>query len=117
MPSRFALLSSIGLVSGLALLTSCSVGPDYVQPTVPQPVSYKEAGKWKKAEPRDDISKGNWYSVFKDPELNDLEGKALVSNQNLRAAIARVSTARAIARETEAAFFPRSTLKPQDPAS
>ncbi len=106
MSSRFASLPSAGLISVLALLTGCSVGPDYVQPTVPQPVSYKEAGKWKKADPRDDISKGNWYSVFHDEKLNELESKALVSNQNLRAAIAQVSTARAIARETEAAFFP-----------
>jgi len=123
MLSRSALPSSIGLASVLILLTSCSVGPDYVKPEVPQPVSYKEAGKWKKAEPRDTISKGNWYSVFHDKELNDLEGKALAANQNLRAAIARVSTARAIARETEAGFFPtvnfdasgsRQTTSPND---
>jgi multidrug efflux system outer membrane protein len=106
MLSRSALPSWIGLASVLILLTSCSVGPDYVKPTVDTPVSYKEAGKWKKADPRDTVSKGNWYSVFKDKELNDLESKALVSNQNLRAAVARVSTARAIARETEAGFFP-----------
>jgi multidrug efflux system outer membrane protein len=106
MLSRSALPSSLGLASVLILLTSCSVGPDYVKPAVDTPVSYKEAGKWKKAEPRDAISKGNWYSVFHDEKLNDLEAKAMVANQNLRAAVARVSTARAIARETEAAFFP-----------
>ena len=126
MPTRTAYLPTIGLVAGLVSLTSCSVGPDYVKPTVPQPTSYKEAGQWKKADPRDDISKGNWYSVFHDAKLNELESKAVVSNQNLRAAIARVSTARALARETEAGFFPtlngsvvgsRQTTSPYDGAA
>ena len=97
------------LALGGALLTGCSVGPDYVQPTVPEPASYKEginASQWKKAEPRDDISKGDWYAVFHDPKLNEIEAQALASNQNLRAAIARVSESRAVARQSEAAFFP-----------
>ncbi len=99
-------LSSVTLASSLLLLTSCSVGPDYVQPTVPTPISYKEAGKWKKGEPRDTISKGNWYVVFHDAKLNELEAKATAANQNLRAAIARVTESRAAARQTEAQFFP-----------
>jgi multidrug efflux system outer membrane protein len=123
MPSHIAKISLIGVASSLVLLTGCSVGPDYVKPTVEQPIDYKEAGKWKKAEPRDDISKGNWYTVFHDKELNDLEAKAVTANQNLRAAIARVSESRAIARETEAGFFPtvnfeasgtRNTSSPYD---
>ena len=94
------------LMVGIALLTGCSVGPDYVQPTVAQPAAYKESGPWKKAEPRDDISKGNWYTVFHDPKLNELEAKAQNASQTLRAAVARVSEARALARQSEADFFP-----------
>lgn len=105
MQPRYVQFSAVGAVV-VGILTACSVGPDYVQPTVPQPISYKEAGKWKKAEPKDDISKGNWYVVFKDSRLNELESKAQAANQNLKVAIANVSASRAIARETEAAFFP-----------
>ena len=94
------------LASSLVLVTGCTVGPDYVQPTTPQAAAYKENGGWKKAEPRDDISKGEWYKVFHDPKLNEIEEQALVSNQTLRAAIARVSEARAVARQAEAQFFP-----------
>jgi len=90
----------------LALLTGCTVGPDYVQPTVPEPAKFTENGPWKKADPRDDISKGDWYKIFHDAELNKLEEQATVSSQTLRAAIARVSESRALARETEAEFFP-----------
>jgi multidrug efflux system outer membrane protein len=90
----------------VSLLTGCSVGPDYVPPAVPQPTQYQESGPWKKAEPRDDISKGDWYKVFHDAQLNKLEEQAQLANQSLRAAAARVSEARALARQTEADFFP-----------
>jgi multidrug efflux system outer membrane protein len=99
---RFGFLFALGL----ALLTGCAVGPDYQQPTVPETADFKEAGNWKKAEPRDEISKGDWYSVFHDQKLNELEKEAQTSNQTLRAAMARVSEARAVARQAEADFFP-----------
>jgi outer membrane protein, multidrug efflux system len=98
--------SALTLTAGVALLTGCSVGPDYIQPATPQASAYKESGPWKRADPRDDISKGNWYIVFHDPKLNELEAEAQISSQTLRVAVAKVSEARAIARETEAQFFP-----------
>ena len=89
------------------LLAGCSVGPDYVPPSVPQTGSYKEAsGNWKKAEPQDQIARGNWYAVFHDDELDRLEARAQMNSQALRAAVARVSEARAVARESEADFYP-----------
>ena len=91
----------------LALLAGCSVGPDYVPPNVPSTPTYKESmGNWKKAEPREAVARGNWYSVFHDPELDKIELEAQVQNQNLRAAVARVSESRAVAREAEADFYP-----------
>jgi len=104
----FRISVPIGLTSVL-LLAGCSVGPDYVPPTVPQPQSgtYKEAmGDWKKAEPQEAVSRGNWYSVFHDAKLNELEDQAFHSNQTLREAVARVTEARAVARESEADFYP-----------
>jgi multidrug efflux system outer membrane protein len=103
----FSFPSAFALAGGIALLSGCSVGPNYVQPAVAQPASYKETpSSWTKGAPRDDISKGNWYAVFHDPKLNDLEEQAERANQNLRAAVARVSESRALARQTEAAFYP-----------
>ena len=100
--------STLVCAGSLALLTGCAVGPNYVQPTTPQPASnsYSEAGPWKRAEPRDDISKGDWYKVFHDSRLNELEAQATTSSQTLMAAIARVTESRAAARQTQAAFFP-----------
>ena len=73
-------------IAGAVLLSGCSVGPDYHQPEVPQPVSYKEGGPaWKEGQPSDAISKGDWYTIFHDPKLNQLEVEAQNANQNLRA--------------------------------
>src|SRR5882762_803677 len=99
---------ALGITSAasLALLTGCAVGPDYVAPSVPETPAYKEHGPWKKAAPRDDISKGDWYKVFHDTKLNALEEQAQTANQSLRAAVARVSESRALARQSESQFFP-----------
>jgi multidrug efflux system outer membrane protein len=99
-------LRLLALGGGIALLSGCTVGPDYVPPTAPGASAYKESGPWKKADPRDDISKGNWYTVFHDDKLNALESEATNNSQTLRAAVAKVSESRAVARQAEAAFFP-----------
>ena len=99
--------SIFALTLVVTILSGCSVGPDYHAPEVPQPVSYKEGGPaWKEGRPSDAISKGDWYTVFHDPKLNQLEEEAQNANQNLRAAVARVSEARAVSRQAEADFFP-----------
>jgi multidrug efflux system outer membrane protein len=94
------------------LLAGCAVGPDYKRPPVETPPSYKEAGPWKEAAPRDAIAKGDWWRIFGDDELDGLEKRAAASNQNLRAAAARVAEARGTARIAEADFFPNITLDP-----
>src|SRR5262249_48290770 len=53
-----------------------------------------------------------WWTLFGDPELARLEESASQSNQDVRAAIARVDEARAAARITDAQFFPSLTLNP-----
>ena len=99
------------LVSGLV---GCAVGPDYQRAPVGTPTAWKEAppSGWKEATPRDDIAKGNWWELFGDPVLNDLETRATTANESLKAAAARVIQARAIARITEADFFPTVVLNP-----
>jgi len=63
-----------GLV-GLAalLLGGCMVGPDYTRPSAPLTPAYKEAEGWKVAEPSDHLPRGQWWAIFGDPELSQLE--------------------------------------------
>jgi NodT family efflux transporter outer membrane factor (OMF) lipoprotein len=92
-----------------AVLSGCSVGPDYHQPPVPMSAAYKEQGGWKVAEPNEIVDRGPWWEIYGDPVLNGLERKAIVSNQNIKAAEAAYRQARGILQEARASFFPTIT--------
>lgn len=99
----------------VALLTaSCSVGPKYTRPSAPTPPAYKETGEgpWKSAQPSDDLARGKWWERFHDPQLNALEEKVSISNQNVAAAAANLQEARAMIREARAQYFPTVTANP-----
>ncbi|MDB6111170.1 MAG: efflux system, outer rane lipoprotein NodT family [Pedosphaera sp.] len=103
---------ALGLV--VSVLAGCAVGPDYQRPTVSTPAAYKETGlgTWKESTPQDQIAKGSWWELFGDQTLNELEQQATVSNQELKAAVARVTQARATARVAKAEFFPNLQADP-----
>jgi NodT family efflux transporter outer membrane factor (OMF) lipoprotein len=87
----------------------CTVGPAYKRPTAEVPAAYKELGNWKQAQPNDQNLDGNWWEMFQDPQLNGLELQVNVSNQNLKAAEAQYTQARALVRYNRAAYFPTIT--------
>src|ERR1700688_1242574 len=93
----------------LVLLAGCTVGPNYRTPTVETPSAYKEAAGWKPAQPNDQNLGGNWWTVFKDPQLDGLELQVNVSNQNLKAAEAQFQQARAALRYNRADYYPTVT--------
>jgi NodT family efflux transporter outer membrane factor (OMF) lipoprotein len=98
--------------SGAALAVipaACSVGPDYLRPSAPEPVAYKELKGWKRAVPRDDIDRGSWWAVFKDPELDSFEPQVEISNQTVAAAEAAYRQSLAVIKEAQAGLFPAVT--------
>jgi len=98
---------SVGII-GLAalLLGGCMVGPDYTKPSAPVTPAYKEADGWKIAEPSDHLPRGQWWAIFGDPELDQLEEQVATANQNLKIAEARLREVRALVRFNRAALFP-----------
>jgi len=96
---------SVGVLSVL-LLAGCTVGPKYRRPAAEVPPAYKEVGDWKPAQPNDQNLGGNWWELFQDPQLNALELEVNVSNQNLMAAEAQYTQARALVRYSRGAYFP-----------
>jgi len=90
-------------------ICGCTVGPTYKRPTAEVPTAYKELGNWKQAQPNDQNLGGNWWEMFQDPQLNALEAEVNVSNQNLKAAEAQYTQARALVRYNRAAYFPTLT--------
>ena len=118
-------LGRAGAVAGIFLLAAVlspfsaragmlTIGPDYQPPTNSVPGSYKaeELGQWKEGRPLDNVPKGEWWTVFGDPNLNHLELQALQANQNLKAAVARVDQARATARVARSDLLPGLYLDP-----
>ena len=94
------------LLTTTALLAACTVGPNYVRPSVATPPAYKEAEGWVRAQPADATPRGDWWSVFNDPVLDQLERQVEISNQNLAAAEAAYRQARGSVAEQRAALFP-----------
>ena len=104
-------VTALGLACAL-LLAGCAVGPKYHRPPVEAPPSYKELGNWKTARPSEESLRGNWWEIFNDPQLNALEEQVNISNQNLKAAEAQYTQARALVRYNRADYFPTVAAAP-----
>src|ERR1700730_15962988 len=89
---------------------ACSVGPDYLRPSAPEPVAYKELKGWKRAAPRDDIDRGPWWSVFRDTKLDSFEPQVEISNQTVAAAEAAYRQTLAVIKEAQAGLLPTVTV-------
>jgi NodT family efflux transporter outer membrane factor (OMF) lipoprotein len=104
-----SLSSAILLLIGT--LTACSFAPVYKTPqSVAVPTAYKESAEWKTAEPLDNQNRGDWWAIFQDPQLDELEKKAGDANQDLKAGFARLQQARAATRIARADLFPTLTV-------
>jgi NodT family efflux transporter outer membrane factor (OMF) lipoprotein len=101
---------SLLIVVASLILGACSVGPDYVKPTVETPAAYKEGNGWKTAQPGDTLLKTKWWELFNDPDLNRLEEQIAISNQNVAQAAARFRQARALVEGAKAAYYPSLTV-------
>jgi NodT family efflux transporter outer membrane factor (OMF) lipoprotein len=91
-------------------LSGCAVGPDYYRPTAANPPAFKEAQGWTAAVPQDGVDRGDWWTLFNDPVLNDLEAKVNINNQNLKASEAAYRQARALVAQDRASLFPSLDL-------
>jgi NodT family efflux transporter outer membrane factor (OMF) lipoprotein len=114
------LRTTLCLALTLSLLPGCVVGPKYHPASVPTPPAYKElipdnfknTDGWKLAQPKDDTLRGKWWEMFNDPQLNALEEKVNVSNQNIASAAASFLAARALVKEARSQLFPTVTTNP-----
>jgi NodT family efflux transporter outer membrane factor (OMF) lipoprotein len=104
------LRSSIISLAAAALVAGCAVGPAYQRPSTPEPAAYKELQGWVPAAPADALERGPWWTLFGDPQLNELAASVEVSNQNVAAAVAAYTQARSLVAEQRASLFPSVTL-------
>jgi NodT family efflux transporter outer membrane factor (OMF) lipoprotein len=90
----------------LCALSGCLVGPDYHRPAVPVPDKYTEMPGWTRATPEDAAPKGDWWTDFHDPLLDQLEPLVAVSNQTVRQDYANYQQALAEVRVARSELFP-----------
>ena len=101
-----ARLTRSALIAIAALSAGCAVGPNYHRPAAPVPQRFKEAEGWKPAEPAEAGSATQWWSVYGDATLDDLEKQIDVSNQTLKASEAAWRQAVALVSQTRAGLLP-----------
>jgi NodT family efflux transporter outer membrane factor (OMF) lipoprotein len=112
--------AAAGLTSILVLLGACALGPKYSRPAAEVPSGYKELAPsadkgtegWKPAQPSDQATRGKWWERFNDPQLEALEQRVNISNQNLKAAEAQFRQARALVRFNRAGYYPTASAGP-----
>lgn len=116
--SSFILASLIAT----ALLSGCTVGPDYVRPDAPVPTAFDQADA---ASAKAELPVGVWQS-FGDPALDALLAQALRGNTQIAQALARLEESRAISGLSIYSLFPtvtaagegtRTAFSSQDPMS
>jgi NodT family efflux transporter outer membrane factor (OMF) lipoprotein len=96
------------------------VGPTYHRPDVPSASTYQELTPasadtntgWKVAQPTDDAIHGNWWEMFGDPRLNELEQQVNVNNQTIAVAFYSFQEARALVKQAQSQYFPTLTTSP-----
>ena len=93
-----------------AQLISCTVGPDYVRPSLNTPVNFKELKGWKQAQPRDTVLRGNWWEIFKDPTLNKLERQVATANFSIAQAEAQYRQAQHLVQSARSSYFPTANV-------
>ncbi|MDX6460732.1 MAG: hypothetical protein QOE55_4429, partial [Acidobacteriaceae bacterium] len=126
--------SQVGLLL-CVMLTGCTVGPKYHPPAIQPPPAYKETPPpgptsnppqaqqsdapkdnttetWTVAQPADEKIRGDWWAIFNEPELNDLEGQLNINNQNLKLFFENYMQARALVGEARALYFPTVNFAP-----
>src|SRR6266404_4041671 len=104
MKTMSAKLCMIATLSGV--LGGCLVGPDYHRPAAPVPARYTELPGWTAAAPADAAPKGDWWTDFHDPLLDQLEPMVAVSNQTVRQNFANYQQALAEVKVARDQLFP-----------
>ena len=94
------------LLAAAVALAGCSLAPAYAPPATPIAPAFKEQGPWTPATPADAQPRGQWWAMFSDPVLDDLEARAEKANPSLASAVAAYDQARALAAQARAGQFP-----------
>ena len=105
-------LAAPSAVAVFLSVAGCTVGPKYQRASAPVPAKWDVSEPWRESAPRDQVAKGEWWSVFQNDELSALAKEALDANQTIKVTIARVEKAREAAALQVATEFPTLSTAP-----
>jgi len=106
-------LPIVGALLGTLTLYGCKVGPNYKAPTVPAPPAYTESGhngNWSSATPADGVDRGNWWTIYQDKELDELEQRCTTANQSIAAGLHAYEQAHDLVRENKSSLYPTVSI-------
>ena len=91
----------------LLCLSGCSFAPKYEVPTtLNSSTNSWSSNPWMQAQPSDHVDKGQWWRVFEDESLNDLENTLNKQSPSLAIALARYDQATAYLKQAQSAELP-----------
>jgi NodT family efflux transporter outer membrane factor (OMF) lipoprotein len=102
-------LTNCVMIAGVLALAGCRVGPNYKVPAMATPPAFSDDGhngNWSMAVPADTGPRADWWTVYQDPELDELEQQSAKANQNIAAALHAYEQAHAIVLENKASLYP-----------
>ncbi|XHR99429.1 RND transporter [Sphingomonas sp. DBB INV C78] len=94
----------MGAVTVLALLSACTVGPDYRPPST---ATLKVPERFVADRPGAEVDLARWWTSFDDPVLTQLVERSLAANLDIDAAGARLRQARASLRQSQGSALPQ----------
>src|SRR5436190_20100760 len=87
------------------LLGGCAVTRVEPPPPVAAPAQFKETALWQRVTPTTAV-RDEWWRLFNDPVLDELQAKLVIGNENLKVAVAQVASARAQLEASRSALWP-----------
>ncbi len=103
----------IAICTAAALLSACTVGPNYHRPVVQTPAAFHGPSDPPQTQAQtESFADLPWWQVFHDPQLQELIRTALKQNYDLQSAIERVTAARAQVGIVRSNQFPQVSLDP-----
>ena len=101
-------MKKIIFLISIFMLSGCKVGPEYKRPEIKDiPVSFVNGDmKWKEAQPNSDIDHGQWWKIYDDKVLNELQDQLDKKNLDIVGSLHSYKASLALVNEARASYFP-----------
>ncbi|RDU95813.1 efflux transporter outer membrane subunit [Trinickia dinghuensis] len=105
--AKHSIREALLAISACLLMAGCTLGPDFERPKTTTPAVFdRTQSAQAESKPVEASFDSDWWTLFKDPQLNALEQQLAGANLDVAAASARLQQSRAERRVAGAAQYP-----------